>query len=623
VAAKVLPMLEERAGVLRGAAQQICVDADIDKTLSARDADRARWCMEEQGSRLGALVESLAGADVGSVRNAVQAVAGLPPVTYCVDRRSLTAMPDTPPFEARPAIEKLRGALARARASSSAGRYEEALEQVLAAKPDVHRVDWAPLTASFLKAEASLLEELARYPEAESVALDAWELAAQHGAWGVAFDAASELAYLTAENLDRPKEALVWNRHSKVALAHAGDPAGLREAGRNFHYAYALQETGDRAGARKAFEAAIEGYSKALGSDHLSVARVRNSFGYLLMTGGDYDEAQAMYKQALASYEASLGVDHPDVSRVLLNMGLLESWRNGAEEAHRINERAVKLIETALGGEHPDLAHALLNQGMALGRAGKNKEAKPLLERALAITEKAQGKDSPRLGLVLGQLARVQNYLGNEEVARDLLKRAIVLQEKSGDAPYPNLAGVLISYGDVLVATGAPDEALVAFSRAMAITKDAVGTDHANYAAVITNKAILHDSINEHEQAAELFAEARGVYERKMGAEHPDVAYALMGEGASLMAMDRLEEGLPLLERALKLRTQNEVGNYLRAEAQFTLAEALWEAKAGAGRDRKRALELARSAKGGFAAEGEGTAEVVKQVEDWIAAHGG
>jgi serine/threonine-protein kinase len=62
----------------------------------------------------------------------------------------------------------------------------------------------------------------------------------------------------------------------------------------------------------------------------------------------------------------------------------------------------------------------------------------------------------------------------------------------------------------------------------------------------------------------------------------------LLGLGRILLEQRQPAEALPLIERALKLAPEN-----LRAESQFTHAQALWDAN----RDRKRALALATQAR--------------------------
>ena len=72
---------------------------------------------------------------------------------------------------------------------------------------------------------------------------------------------------------------------------------------------------------------------------------------------------------------------------------------------------------------------------------------------------------------------------------------------------------------------------------------------------------------------------------------------------------------LPFLEQALKIRTEREPQPGLVAEAQFSLARALWDS----GRDRTRAGTLAMSAARAYA--GGGQARDQQRVAVWLESH--
>lgn len=56
-------------------------------------------------------------------------------------------------------------------------------------------------------------------------------------------------------------------------------------------------------------------------------------------------------------------------------------------------------------------------------------------------------------------------------------------------------------------------------------------------------------------------------------------------------------------------------------EARLILAQALWEAPVGEGRDRARALTLLEQAREALRGAGEGSAEPLARVEQWLAEH--
>jgi hypothetical protein len=123
--------------------------------------------------------------------------------------------------------------------------------------------------------------------------------------------------------------------------------------------------------------------------------------------------------------------------------------------------------------------------------------------------------------------------------------------------------------------------------------------------------------------------EAKGLYERALaawekvfGSNHPHVAYLLMGLAEVALEQRRPFDALPLAQRAVAVWENGGVPPDELAEARFVLAQALWDAPVGGGRDRARAISLAEQARGSFCDEGAGTARELAEVEQWIREHG-
>ena len=106
-----------------------------------------------------------------------------------------------------------------------------------------------------------------------------------------------------------------------------------------------------------------------------------------------------------------------------------------------------------------------------------------------------------------------------------------------------------------------------------------------------------------------------------MGPDHPDLAYPLTGLGQSLLGLTKPADALPLLERALTLRTTHEIDPALLAKTRFALARALWTTPATQGRDRPRARTLAEQARDAYAALGDATKTELAEVQTWLAEH--
>jgi hypothetical protein len=87
-----------------------------------------------------------------------------------------------------------------------------------------------------------------------------------------------------------------------------------------------------------------------------------------------------------------------------------------------------------------------------------------------------------------------------------------------------------------------------------------------------------------------------------------------------MVALGKSAEVLVELERALVNLASRESEPLLLAHVRFVLARALWEAPAGQGRDRTRAIELAGLARRGIAESGQ-LASRLAQIDAWVAEH--
>lgn len=88
------------------------------------------------------------------------------------------------------------------------------------------------------------------------------------------------------------------------------------------------------------------------------------------------------------------------------------------------------------------------------------------------------------------------------------------------------------------------------------------------------------------------------------------------------LAQRRPPAALPLTPRAAMMAAQRETPTELLAETRFMLAQALSLAPPGRGRDRERAMTLAKEARDAFQEIYMDRAEDLAEVEKWIREHG-
>ena len=114
--------------------------------------------------------------------------------------------------------------------------------------------------------------------------------------------------------------------------------------------------------------------------------------------------------------------------------------------------------------------------------------------------------------------------------------------------------------------------------------------------------------------AVALDERALTIAEDSFGPEHVQTAEALRGLGETLVGAHEPARAVDVLERAHALYAKLDAPDSERAECSFALARALWDS----GRDRPRALDLARHARDAFEAAGAQTKVALREVDGWL-----
>jgi len=118
----------------------------------------------------------------------------------------------------------------------------------------------------------------------------------------------------------------------------------------------------------------------------------------------------------------------------------------------------------------------------------------------------------------------------------------------------------------------------------------------------------LHNAISYASRSSAVFAEA-------LGAKHATVSFPLLLEGKARLAAGVPAQAIAPLERSLAICEAAAVSPQQKGDVSFTLARAL----VASGRDRKRALDLARRAKELYREQGKGYEDKLGEVDAWLA----
>jgi len=131
------------------------------------------------------------------------------------------------------------------------------------------------------------------------------------------------------------------------------------------------------------FNEAMEMQLKALGPDHLEVAKTLHNIGVSHRHSKDLDQALEYYHKALRIFEMNLGREHLDTVRTLHNIGGVYRRQKKYDEAMSCFRDVLKVRRTQLGDNHPSVSITLVSIAAVLRRSGKVEEANTYYSEAM------------------------------------------------------------------------------------------------------------------------------------------------------------------------------------------------------------------------------------------------
>ncbi|HEY8143134.1 MAG TPA: tetratricopeptide repeat protein [Kofleriaceae bacterium] len=559
-----------RWGTLRTRA---CEETRVRGTQSEELLDRRMVCLDDRLGDARALVAALGRADREAVSHPEQVVGALPALAACDDKQALlerAPMPDDAALRRR--IGAARRLLGQARALEATARYPESLALADRAAAESARIGYRPLEAEAQLARGSVLELMARFPDAEKALLDA-AFAAEAGREGrIAADAWTRLMFVVGVKRAEVGRGEEYDRHARAAIERLGGDGEL-EGQRLSHLGVIRFEQGRREDAKLLYLAAIERLSAALGAEHEVIASLHDHLSDLAGDSGDLEEANRHSRIALAMRQKKLGPDHPALAAPIDAIAGRLILAGRSEEAMPLLDRALRIQTAALGPEHDEIAVTLALLGMAETPAHPDK-AISWLERALAIQEKSLGPDHP--DTVLGRVNLGAAYVAAERFADALAEydKAIAATRARHGERHADLGTYEYYRGDALRMSDRPREALEAYKRALAILEPAYGR------------------------------------------RHPDVGALLMVMGEAWGELQDWRQAEETLRQALVVNDAVAIDPTTAAETRFYLAQVLWESRRG----RAEAIELARRAAAVYQ-ESRPDDPFAGEIDSWLKSH--
>jgi len=288
---------------------------------------------------------------------------------------------------------------------------------------------------------------------------------------------------------------------------------------------------------------------RALGRDHFEVGEALNNLAYVYGNLGRLAEAEPLYERSLAIRERTLRPDHPYVGVSAKNLAMIYAGQGRDADA-------LALTEKYLGPDHPDVALFANHLAARAKEQHRYAEAEALYKRTLAIQEKVLGPDHPEVALTLNDLVvlyeRQNRYIDTEP----LLKRVLAIRERALGPDHPDVAQTLNNLAVVYGTEGRYAEAEPLHQRALKMREKALPADDPEVARSLDNLAYLYARLGRHAEAEPLFDRARAIWEKRLGPDDPEVASSLNHLAGLYLDQGRYAQAELLFERALAIRTK-------------------------------------------------------------------
>lgn len=281
-------------------------------------------------------------------------------------------------------------------------------------------------------------------------------------------------------------------------------------------------------------------------------------------------------------------------------------------EAHVWARLAATAIE---GSEGLTLLEARLfgHRGTVFFAEGRYKEARDALAQAVGMLRRILGPNHIEVAVTSDRLGSALLKLGSTDEAMSYHRAAIEILSKTLGETHIQVADAVNSLGNALSQAGDLEAAAAEYRRALSIWQQAVGPAHGRTAVGHSNLGSIALLRGDHDTALRELESALAVETKTLGASHPSLAETLTAIGEIHLARNTGAAGVPYLERALEIWKVTPDAPVDAAKTRFVLARAVWPA------DRRRALELAHTARQRLAGAGAGWQETYEEVEAWLA----
>lgn len=388
--------LDDWAGDWTAMREDACAATRIRGDQSEDLMDLRTACLDDRLSEVQSLIDVVLEDPEAARKRAVQAVAGLTPLSVCADTRALLSRVPAPADAlTEQAVAATRESLSRVKALFDTGRWPDAAAAAPELVSQATATGYEPIEAEATYLAGLVAERTGRLEDARRLLRDAvW--AAEGGRMDrVVAQAWIRQVWLYGVVLNDLDAVPELTGHARASLRRLGGDAELEGALEN-HLAVVAAKNGDLDTALAGFQRALELRTLALGGDHPAVASTMHNLGFVLEDLGRPQEALELARQAFEIRLQALGSDHPVVIGSLLSLADTYAHRGDDDARHALLEQAVEIAASGFDRPHPAVATLLTNLAVAERDRGHLKRASDYHTRAREVYAASVGEEDSR-----------------------------------------------------------------------------------------------------------------------------------------------------------------------------------------------------------------------------------
>jgi serine/threonine protein kinase len=505
---------------------------------------------------------------------AVSGAAQLPPLADCADVNALqhsTQLPSRP--EARAKAEALSRKIDQVSARERAGALQDLPASARALVEEARALDHPPTLSNALAALARVQMTVGDSDAAAATLREVAQVAARAHDDRTAAFAWNSLIKITGWDLSKPEEAKPLFPVAAAAVARAGEPIDLRA-----DMLFARAATLKRAAPRDALQ-------------------LYQDLGKLLETAGAGARASSLYERLADDF---------------LNTADLNSMLGDIAAAEAGYQRVIGMYRDLYGEDSTAEAYVWMNRGENQRVDGKPADALESYRHAMRIREQRLG-DSTKLAAAITAVSTALSELKRWDEALAAADRALQMERAHVDARSPVLLSLMVAHARALIDAGRAEDGAREYDEAIAFMEGAHLTNM-NLPITVYNRAELFLKARQYQPALNGYEKAVKLFEEMRGKENWILVYPLVDEGRCLVFAGRPKAAIPLLQRALALKSPGRAASVV-AQGRFYLARAQVES----GSNRAKGLADAAAARA-TAAKGSDQ-EVLDEMDLWLASH--